>query len=76
MIPLLEESLCVEDALGFTILHTCCDMLRKDLPRADFFLTSLRNLVACASSQGFGKSSQQLTQCTFDDLCFRKVFLK
>ena len=55
MIPMMTESLLLPDEHGFTVLHQCCDMLRKDMPRSDFLMGCLRNLVDHANSQGFGE---------------------
>ena len=55
MIPLMKGSLCLADQHGQTILHKCCDMLRQDMPRIEFFLDCLRSLVDYTTMQGWGE---------------------
>ena len=57
MIPLMKDALCLPDKRGLTILHECCDMLRQDMPRTEFFLDCLRMLVDYAALHGWGKNS-------------------
>lgn len=50
----MKNSLSLADHNGLTVLHKCCDMLRQDMPRTEFFLDCLRNIVEYASQQGWG----------------------
>ena len=61
MIPLMKNSLCLADQHGQTILHKCCDMLRQDMPRTDFFLDCLKSLMDYATMQGWGERSIEHT---------------